>query len=111
MGTHEKQNGRLHELLAMLGARARKAYSAGVTGATLALGGISVAGFWADGKIDTEKVAAAAGTIVVGFIAGFLAAFLPRNAINPKTQELQPAQFKPSSADLRAEQGTPPAES
>jgi hypothetical protein len=82
MGEHEGKTGsRLRELTAMLGARARKAYSAGVAGAVLAIGSISVAGFWADGKIDTSKVAAAAGSVVVGFIAGFLAAFLPRNAV------------------------------
>lgn len=84
MGEHEqKTGGRLRALADMLGARAKKAYSAGVTGAALAIGGISVAGFWADGKVDTEKVAAAAGTIVVGFVGGFLAAFLPRNAVQP----------------------------
>jgi len=83
MGEHEqKAAGRLRELVAMLGARAKKAYSAGVAGAVLAVGGISVAGFWADGKVDTQKVAAAAGTVVVGFIGGFLAAFLPRNSVN-----------------------------
>lgn len=65
---------------AQLGARAKKAWSAGVAGAALAIGGVSVAGFWADGHIDTQKVAAAAGTVVVGFVGGFLAAFLPRNA-------------------------------
>lgn len=63
-----------------LGARAKKAWSAGVAGAALAIGGVSVAGFWADGHVDTEKIAAAAGTIVVGFVGGFLAAFIPRNA-------------------------------
>ena len=105
MGDHEvKSRGRLHELAAMLGARARKAYSAGVAGAALAIGGISVAGFWADGKVDTGEVAAAAGTIVVGFLGGFLAAFLPKNAINPTTPELQPAHFEPSTVDLRTEQ-------
>jgi len=68
---------------AQLGARAKKAWSAGVAGAALAIGGISVAGFWADGHVDTQKVAAAAGTVVVGFVGGFLAAFLPRNATTP----------------------------
>jgi hypothetical protein len=106
MGDHEiETTGRLREFLTMLGARARKAYSAGITGATLAIGGVSVAGFWADGKVDTEKIAAAAGTIVVGFVAGFLAAFLPKNAINPKTPELQPGQFEAATTDLRDEQG------
>lgn len=62
-----------------LGARAKKAWSAGVAGAVLAIGGVSVAGFWSDGQVDTAKVAAAAGTIVVGFVGGFLAAFIPRN--------------------------------
>jgi len=93
MGDHEvKSAGRLRELAAMLGARAKKAYSAGVAGAALAIGGISVAGFWADGKVDTGKVAAAAGTIVVGFIGGFLAAFLPRNAVSPSSSDSQPEQ-------------------
>ncbi|PZE66882.1 hypothetical protein [Curtobacterium sp. MCBD17_021] len=88
MGDHEqKTGGGLRELIAMLGARAKKAYSAGVAGAVLAIGGISVAGFWADGKVDTEKVAAAVGSIVVGFVAGFLAAFLPRNATTSSSSE------------------------
>lgn len=93
MGDHEvKSGGRISQLAAMLGARAKKAYSAGVAGAALAIGGISVAGFWADGKVDTGKVAAAAGTIVVGFIGGFLAAFLPRNAVTPSASDPQPEQ-------------------
>ncbi|MBF4613740.1 hypothetical protein [Curtobacterium sp. VKM Ac-1376] len=97
----------LTTFLTNLGARAKKAWSAGVAGAALAIGGISVTGFWADGKIDTAKVGAAAGAVVVGFVAGFLAAFLPKNAINPATPELQPAQYEPSTADLRTEQGEP----
>ncbi|WIB25440.1 hypothetical protein [Curtobacterium sp. MCSS17_015] len=104
MGDHEqKTGGRLRELTAMLGARAKKAYSAGVAGAALAIGGISVAGFWADGKVDTEKVAAAAGSIVVGFVAGFLAAFLPRNAVAPPPGP-QSAQPGPPTTDYRDEQ-------
>lgn len=105
MGDHEKQaTGRLGALLAVLGARARKAYSAGAASAVLAIGAVSVTGFFADGKIDTGKIAAAAGTIVVGFIGGFLAAFLPKNAINPTTPELQPAQFEPSTLEAAPEQ-------
>jgi streptomycin 6-kinase len=89
MGDHEvKQDGRLRELAAVLGARAKKAYSAGVAGAALAIGGISVAGFWSDGKVDTNKVAAAAGSVVVGFVAGFLAAFLPRNAVAASSEQV-----------------------
>lgn len=93
MGDHEvKSGGRLRELAAMLGARAKKAYSAGAASAVLAIGAVSVTGFFADGKIDTGKVAAAAGTIVVGFIGGFLAAFLPRNAVTPPSSDSQPEQ-------------------
>lgn len=106
-GKHEAVSGSwFSRFAADLGARAKKAWSAGVAGAALAIGGISVTGFWADGKIDTAKVGAAAGAVVTGFVVGFLAAFLPRNAINPATQELQPAQFEPSTTDLRTELGT-----
>lgn len=91
--------------VANLGARAKKAWSAGVAGSVLAIGGISVAGFWVDGKVDTEKVATAAGAVVVGFVGGFLSAFLPRNAINPSTPELQPAQYEPSNTDYRTYKG------
>ncbi|MBF4602845.1 hypothetical protein [Curtobacterium sp. VKM Ac-2884] len=94
----------LSRFIANLGARAKKAWSAGVAGAALGIGGISVTGFWADGKIDTAKVGAAAGAVATGFVVGFLAAFLPKNAINPATPELQPAQFTPSTVDYRTEQ-------
>jgi uncharacterized membrane protein YfcA len=64
---------------ANLGARAKKAWSAGVAGAVLAGSGVSLSAFWAEGNLDTEAVATAAGAIVVGFVGGFLAAFIPRN--------------------------------
>lgn len=105
-GKHEAVSGPwFSRFVADLGARAKKAWSAGVAGAALAIGGISVTGFWADGKVDTAKVGAAAGAVATGFVVGFLAAFLPKNAINPATQELQPAQFEPSHVDIRNDQG------
>jgi len=105
-GKHEAMSGSwFSRLVSDLGARAKKAWSAGVAGAALAIGGISVTGFWADGRIDTAKVGAAAGAVVTGFVVGFLAAFLPKNAINPATPELQPAQFEASQVDLRDSQG------
>lgn len=62
-----------------LGARAKKAWSAGVAGAVLAGSGVSLSAFFAEGHLDTAAVATAAGAIVVGFVGGFLAAFVPRN--------------------------------
>jgi hypothetical protein len=90
------------KLLSKLGAQAKKAWAGGTAGATLAIGGISVSGFWADGHVDTGKVAAAAGTIVVGFVGGFLAVFFaPANVPDPASPTLQPAAYAPTSEDLR----------
>lgn len=65
---------------ARFGARVKKAWSAGVAGLVLAGSGVSVGSWWADGHLDADAIAAAAGACVVGFVAGFLSAFLPRNA-------------------------------
>lgn len=87
-----------------LGRRARKAWAGGVAGATAVVATISFMGFWADGKIDTGKVATAAGSIVTGFVGGFLTVFFAKNAPDPAGQELQPALYEPSTTDYRTQQ-------
>jgi NhaP-type Na+/H+ or K+/H+ antiporter len=57
--------------------RAKKAYSAGITGAVGAVATISLPDILADGKIDGPEVLAAFGVTAAGFVAGFFAAWLP----------------------------------
>lgn len=63
--------------------RAKKAYSAGITGAVAGAGTISISGIFADGKIDGPEVLAAGGAIVGGFVAFFFAAWLPSQTVVP----------------------------
>ncbi len=73
-----------------VGRRARKAWAAGVATATAVLATISFTGFFADGKLDTDKVWTAAGAVVAGFFGGFLPVFFaPANEPSGKEQTLQ----------------------
>lgn len=58
-------------------AHAKKAWSAGITGAVGAAATISLPTILADGKIDGPEVVGAIGTVLGGFAAFFLAAWLP----------------------------------
>lgn len=83
-----------------LGRRARKAWAAGVAGATAVIATLSFAGFFADGKVDGEKVWSAVGAVVIGFVGGFLPVFFaPANASSGKEQTLQGPKYP--VADVR----------
>lgn len=58
--------------------RAKKAYSAGVGGAVVGAGTISLSGIFADGKIDGPEIVGAIGAVVGGFVVGFITAWLPK---------------------------------
>lgn len=57
--------------------RAKKAYAAGVAGAVTGAGTISLAGIFADGKVDGPEVVGIVGAVVGGFVLGFFGAWLP----------------------------------
>lgn len=57
--------------------RAKKAYTAGIAGAVTGAGTISLAGIFADGKIDGPEVVGIVGAVVGGFVLGFFGAWLP----------------------------------
>jgi hypothetical protein len=67
--------------LATLGARASKAWGAGVAGAVTAVGAVSVAGLFTAHGLDATAIAAAGGSIVGGFLLGFVGAYFPTNAV------------------------------
>lgn len=61
-------------------AAAKKAYAAGVAGAIAAIGSVSIAGLFTDGKVDTNAALVAVATVIGGFVLGFFGAWLPSNA-------------------------------
>lgn len=65
--------------------RAKKAYTAGVAGAITGAGTVSLAGIFADGKIDGAEVGVIISAVVGGFVLAFVGAWLPSNA--PTTTE------------------------
>jgi NhaP-type Na+/H+ or K+/H+ antiporter len=106
MSTDGKHEAVTSTFWSKLGAQAKKAYAGGIAGAGTAIAAISFTGFFADGQIDTGKIAAAAGSIVTGFVGGFLLVFFaPKNHPDPLDQEPQPAFTAPSTVDYRTEQG------
>lgn len=64
--------------------KAKKAYTAGIAGAVAAAGGLTLTGFFADGKLDTNAVVTAALTVVGAFVLSFLGAWLPSNGTKQK---------------------------
>lgn len=56
---------------------AKKAYSAGVAGAIVGAGTISISGIFADGKIDGSEVGGIIAAVGGGFLLAFFGAWLP----------------------------------
>lgn len=59
--------------------RAKKAWGAGVAGLITGFGTISLSGIFADGKIDGTETLSIIGSVVGGFVLGFVGAWLPSN--------------------------------
>lgn len=62
-------------------ARAKKAYTAGVAGAIAGFGSISIAGIFADGKIDGPEVGGIIASVGGGFVLAFFGAWFPYQAV------------------------------
>ena len=65
---------------------AKKAWSAGIGGAITGAGTVSLAGVFADGKLDGAETGVIISAVVGGFVLGFVTAWLPRNGSTTTTR-------------------------